>query len=207
MLELFEQWGLPKAVRTDNGEPFGVPSRDVIPFMSLWLKAWGITPVLNRPRNPQENAHVEANQFTSTRWAETTKCHTVEELQEQLDEAARFQRDIYKVTRLGNATRREVFKNLYTKPNTFCKKAFDEKRAYQLLGKVVYPRKVSSCGTISLYSHPFQVGQKHKGKIVFTTFDPDRVEWVCLDKDQKILKTFKDDRLSKENLLNLSIYQ
>ena len=58
MLDLFREWGIPQALRSDNGEPFGVPSRDVVPFMSLWLAAWGIRPILNRPRRPTDNPNV-----------------------------------------------------------------------------------------------------------------------------------------------------
>ncbi|MEL6945083.1 MAG: hypothetical protein AAFO82_20690, partial [Bacteroidota bacterium] len=178
MLHLFEHWGLPKAIRTDNGEPFGAPSRDVIPFMSLWLEAWGIKAILNRPRTPQQNAHVEANQFTSARWAEITRCQTVKELQACLDEAARFQRDVYPVTRLGNASRKQVFKNLYSIPRPFSVKAFDEQKAYAVLAEANYPRKVSTVGIISLYSNHFNVGKKHNKEIIHVTFDPKNVEWV-----------------------------
>ncbi|MEZ4991386.1 MAG: hypothetical protein R2824_13270 [Saprospiraceae bacterium] len=88
LLEIFKQWGLPKAIRTDNGAPFGVPSRDVVPVMSLWLIAWGIQPILNRPRRPEQNAHVESNQGTSQRWAEVKQCQNLQQMQLRLDEAA-----------------------------------------------------------------------------------------------------------------------
>jgi len=116
MLDLFRQWGMPKAVRNDNGEPFGVPTRDVVPIMSLWLAAWGIRPILNRPRRPTDNANVENNQGTSARWAETYRCASAGQMQERLDEAARCQRETYKVTRLGKVTRKELFSELYENP-------------------------------------------------------------------------------------------
>lgn len=116
MLDVFAQWGLPQYIRTDNGAPFGVPTRDVVPIMSLWLIAWGIRPILNRPGSPQHNAHVESNQGTSRRWAEVEKCDTLEQMQRQLDEACQFQRDTYRVRRIGNESRKNVFANLY-RPN------------------------------------------------------------------------------------------
>jgi len=92
-----------------NGSPFGVPTRDVIPPMSLWLKAWGIMPILNRPKMPTDNPNVENNQHTSARWAEVYKCQNIKQMEQQLDEAAAIQRDHFKVSRLGYATRKQVF--------------------------------------------------------------------------------------------------
>jgi transposase InsO family protein len=80
LLQLFTKWGLPKAFRTDNGMPFGLPSRDSIPIMSLWLKGWGIHPILNRPKHPQDNAKVERAQGTSSRWAEIDKATDIIDL-------------------------------------------------------------------------------------------------------------------------------
>src|SRR5882672_9423518 len=85
LLSIFHKWGLPKVIKTDNGSPFGVPTRDVVPVMSLWLKGWGIHPVLNRPRRPQDNAKVERMQGTSCRWAEVDKASNAKDLQDRLN--------------------------------------------------------------------------------------------------------------------------
>ncbi len=207
MLDTFSQWGMPKFIKSDNGEPFGVPTRDVLPIMSLWLAGWGIQHILNRPRRPTDNAKVENNQGTSARWAEVYRCADVSQLQERLDEAARCQREVYKVTRLGNVSRKELFPTLYDNPRKFDEACFDEQRAYELLSQVIYPRKVSSAGTITLYSKSFSVGLKHKGTVVFCKFSPKDVAWLCLDKDQNILKTIPDDRFSRENLYNLTRWE
>ena len=207
MLGLFRQWGMPKALRSDNGEPFGVPTRDVVPIMSLWLAAWGIRHVLNRPKRPTDNANVENNQRTSARWADAYRCADVGQLQERLDEAARCQREVYKVKRLGKVARKEVFPELYDNPRRFDESLFDEKLAYELLSLAIYPRKVSSAGTVSIYSKSFSVGLKHKGTVVFCKFSPKDLAWLCLDKDQNILRTIPDGRFSKEKLYNLTVCQ
>jgi len=205
LLELFRQWGLPKTIRSDNGKPFGVPTRDVIPIMSLWLEAWGIRHRLNRPRQPTDNANVENNQGTSARWADVYRCADVGQLQERLDEATRCHREVYKVTRLGKKTRKECFPELYDNPRKFDEACFDENRAYQLLSKAIYPRKVSSAGTVALYSKNFSVGLKHKGTVVFCKFSPKDMAWMCLDEDRNILRIIPDDRFSKENLYKLTV--
>lgn len=198
---------MPLAVRTDNGEPFGVPTRDVIPIMSLWLVAWGITPILNRPRRPQDNAKVESNQGTVSRWAEVYESQSLEQMQERLDDACALQRDRYPVKRIGKVSRSEVFSDLYTVARPFEQAVFDEQKAYRYLAEAVYPRKVSSGGTTTVYNKPFQVGTAHKGKTVFVKFDPGNIAWLFLDQQGNLLKMIPDPRFSRENLFNLTVCQ
>jgi len=198
---------MPLAIRTDNGEPFGVPTRDVIPIMSLWLVAWGINPILNRPRRPQDNAKVECNQGTTSRWAEVHKYQDLEQMQNHLDEVCSLQRDHFPVKRIGKATRNEVFKDLYTVKRSFEQAVFMEQKAYQYLAQAVYPRKVSSSGTTTIYNKPFQIGLPHKGKTVFVKFDPANIAWLFLDQNGNLLKTISDPRFSRDNLFNLTVCQ
>ena len=201
------EWGIPGRMRSDNGEPFGVPTRDVIPILSLWLIAWGIQPVLNRPKRPTDNPNVENNQRTSARWAEVHDCPDGEQLQERLDEAARCQRETYRVTRLKKATRKEHFSELYENPKKFEQACFDENLAYEFLAQATYPRKVSSGGTVALYAKNFSVGLKHRGEIVCCKFSPKDIAWICRDKEQNIIKTIPDPRFSRDNLYNLTVSQ
>ena len=198
---------MPLAIRTDNGEPFGVPTRDVVPIMSLWLVAWGITPILNRPRRPQDNAKVESNQGTASRWAEVYKCQSLEQMQQHLDEVCALQRDHFPVKRIGRACRSELFKELYTPARPFQQAVFDEQKAYDYLAKAVYPRKVSATGTTAIYQKPFQVGAQHKGKIVFAKFDPSNIAWLFFDQQGNLLKSIPDPRFSPHNLFNLTVCQ
>ena len=198
---------MPARVRTDNGEPFGVPTRDVIPVMSLWLEAWGITPILNRPRHPQGNAHVENNQRTASRWAEVKQCRTVIELQAALDEACRIQRDIYPVKRIGSVPRKKVFPQLYQNTRLFEQARFDEQKAYEFLAQAIYPRKVSANGSIMLYGQTFQVGLKFRRQILFLKFDPSGLAWLCFNENNDIVKTLPDERFTRQNLYELKLCQ
>ncbi len=58
--QVFAQWGLPDRLRMDR-DPIGVgSSRLEFPsVLLLWLVALGITPVINRPHRPTDNAQVE----------------------------------------------------------------------------------------------------------------------------------------------------
>jgi len=198
---------MPEAIRTDNGSPLGVPARNVIPLVSLWLAAWGIRHILNRPRRPTDNPNVENNQNTSARWAEVYKCQDHLDMQQQLDEVCIYQRDHFKVSRLGKVTRKELYSKLYDNPRQFDPDAFDVQKAYQLLAQAIYTRKVSSSGVITIYDKPFSVGRKHRGAIVFVTFSPSQIAWVCINSNKEILKVLPDPRFSKENIYNLTVCQ
>jgi hypothetical protein len=208
LIQMFQTWGMPLAIRTDNGEPFGVPTRDVIPILSLWLLAWGIRPLLNRPRRPQDNPKVERNQGTAHRWAEVYQCTSVSQMQTQLDDICDIQVGIYPLTKLGNASRSEVFTGLKQIARPFDQAVFDEKKAYEHLEKAIYPRKVSTAGAITLYNKSFQVGLKHRGKIVCMKFRSTDLSWMAIDyHTTELLKIIPDPRFSRENLFNLTICQ
>lgn len=203
LLALFQRWGLPKAVRTDNGEPFGVPTRDVVPMMSLWLKAWGVTPILNPPRTPTDNPKVERGQGTTSRWAEPAKCRDLSALQRALDSACTVQREKYPVVRLGKVTRSQLHKSLFDKARPFDRTAFDIGKAHKHLAKALLPRKVSSNGVIAIYSKYFSVGVAHKGKVVMVKFNPANVSWLVLEQNGSVCNELPDPRFSKDCLLNL----
>lgn len=195
---------MPKGIRTDNGSPFGVPSRDVVPIMSLWLKAWGITPILNRPRRPTDNPIVERAQGTTSRWAEVEKCASMAILQQRLDEACVIQREKYPVIRLGNVTRGTLYKSLWAKTRPFEQAIFDEKKAYEYLSASIMPRIASESGMVVVYDKPLSIGPQHKRKKVFIKSSPTSPEWIVMDDKANICKIIYDPRFEKDRLFNLT---
>lgn len=207
LLQMFHKWGLPKAVKTDNGDPFGVPTRDVIPIMSLWLKGWGIQPILNRPRHPQDNAKVERTQGTSSRWAEIHKALDAKDLQIRLEDIIREHLDKYPVKRLGYVCRTKVFPDLYIKQHLFDEQKFDIQAVYSFLADKTLQRKVAANGAIGLYGKVFQVHLKLKGQYVYFKFNPQKLGWDILNENRQAIKFIPDHRFSKEKLILLTVCQ
>jgi len=115
----FEQWGLPKSIKVDNGQPFGDPQRCSVPVLGLWLIGLGIQVIWNRPATPKDNAKVERMQATSSRWVEIEQCVSCTELQSRLDKAARVQTEQYPLRRMSNKSRKELYPALYSNSRTW----------------------------------------------------------------------------------------
>lgn len=207
LLLVFQKWGLPKVIKSDNGAPFGVPSRDVVPLMSLWLKGWNIQPILNRPRCPQDNAKVERTQGTSSRWAEIQKASDARDLQNRLNSMINEHLDKYQVKRLGFATRSSVFPDLYKKERVLNEDQFNIDASYSLLAEKTLQRKVASGGTVALYCKTFQAHANLKRQFVSIKFNPSKIGWDIFEQNGKHLKFVADERFSKENIILLTVCQ
>jgi putative transposase len=68
---LFRTYGLPTAIRTDNGEPFAAPSLARLSRLSVWWIRLGIAPRLIAPGSPYQNGAHERMHRTLKR--ETTR--------------------------------------------------------------------------------------------------------------------------------------
>lgn len=208
LIASFTQWGLPKAIRTDNGLPFGSPKRDIVPLMSLWLKSWDIIPVLNPPRRPQTNAKVERAQGTSSRWAELSKAIDLNDLQKRLNKALTDQRETFPVKRLGKVSRAALFqKDLYAQNRPYKEQVFDAEKGLAFLAQSTFLRKVDSQGTANNYAKDFQVGAAYKGQIVIFRFNVEKKAWEVSNKKAQLIKSFEDNRFNKQKLFDLSICQ
>lgn len=207
LLLVFQNWGLPKVIKTDNGAPFGIPSRDAVPVMSLWLKGWGIEPVLNRPKQPQDNASVERTQGTTSRWAEVRKALDATDLQNRLNRIRIEQLEKYQVKRLGFATRKSVFPDLYLKQREWSENQFHIEAAYNFLSRKTLQRKVALGGTISLYGKSLQVHLKFKQQWVTIKFNTAHLGWDVFDHNGTHIKIIEDPRFNKDNIILLTACQ
>ena len=57
--QLFEQYGLPQYIRTDNGVPFATNTLARLSRLSAWWIRMGVMPQLIEPGNPQQNGRHE----------------------------------------------------------------------------------------------------------------------------------------------------
>ena len=162
MKQIFEQWGLPRYIRVDNGKPFGDPQRCSIPELGLWLIGLGITVVWNRPRSPKDNATVERMQSTTSRWAEVEQCDSCTVLQQRLDKAGTVQREQYQVRRLGGKSRKELYPELWNNSRIYkSKEAFDISRVCTYLSQVRFTRKTNKKGTFTFYAQRVYAGHSY----------------------------------------------
>ena len=141
-LKLFEERGLPDAIRTDNGLPFASPNGLYnLSKLSVWWLRLGIDIERIKPGHPQQNGRHERMHLTLKK--ETTRPAQINSLQQQ----ARFDDFIreFNTERPHEALGMKCPQELYT----------PSRRAYNGLPEVEYPFHdkdviVTACGRICM---------------------------------------------------------
>lgn len=64
MIRLFKEYGLPKAIKSDNGSPFSSKALAGLSQLSVWWIKLGIIPERIRPGHPEENGRHERMHLT-----------------------------------------------------------------------------------------------------------------------------------------------
>lgn len=86
----FQEFGMPRALRTDNGVPFATVGLGGLSELSVWLIRLGITPERIRPAHPEENgAHERMHRTLKQQTAKPPKAS----LRAQQEAFNRFQRE------------------------------------------------------------------------------------------------------------------
>ncbi len=119
------RWGLPRAMKFDNGQPFADTTANMIPPLALWLLGIGIELIYNRPNSPQANAKVERCQGTSARWAEPGQMASAAQLKQRLEEVCYDHVFRYPTRVCGGNTRIVCFPELLQNPKPFQPEQFD----------------------------------------------------------------------------------
>ena len=205
--ELFVQWGMPIAIRVDNGMPLGDPQRKSIPELALWLLCKDIEVIFNRPRLPTDNAKVERMQRTTKNWAEVTQAKDIDDLAARLEQAIIIQREKLKVRRLGRRTRLQAYPSLVSNNRLYSPDYFCVEKAYKRLEGWTMVRKVSSHGQISLYGVQHHIGKQHKGAYVSIKLHSQSLQWIVYDGNNNLIAQCQASNLSADNIKNLSVGQ
>lgn len=205
LIERFQAWGQPQAIKVDNGRPFGDPASDLIPVLALWLIGLGIDMIWNRPRQPTDNAKVERMQAVTSAWAEPEACASVEILQAHLDEAAFIQRSRYRVRRLQGQTRQEAYPDLLAGGRPYQAEAFELERILAFLAEGTWVRKVSKVGQIDFYGQRWHVGACYQRQHVNLHLEGQ--QWVIIDEAGSEIKRFEANFISAASIWALSLCQ
>lgn len=156
--EVFERYGLPYCINTDNGSPWGSSGGDKLTGLGVWLTRLGVKLSYSTPMHPQTNGKEE-------RFHRTLKA---EVLQQRFIDLAHVQRaldawrDVYNLQRPHQAIGMEVPAQRYRS---------SLRSMPATLPPVEYApedliRKVSSDGDISLRGHKVRVSGALKGQPV-----------------------------------------
>jgi transposase InsO family protein len=178
----FGRWGRPKALRVDNGNPWG--STSGLPSgLSLWAAGLGVDVYWNHPYRPQQNGVVESTQGTTQRWVEPGQCADFAQLCRRVAEEDRIQREVYPA--IDGRSRRAAYPSLLNSGRGYGlsweKYGWDMQAALALLADYQVRRKVSKYGQVTLYNRHIYVGEAYGGSEVDVRLDAPSVQWVITD--------------------------
>lgn len=204
--EQFAQWGLPQAIRVDNGIPwgrhYGLPQA-----LGLWCIGLGIRMIWNPPNRPQCNGVVERSHGRTARWAEPTQCRGVAELQARVSEADLLQREYYPA--VGGQPRAVAYPGLQAGGRPYDREAEEQlwelERIYHYLERQVWERQVDAAGQISLYDRPYSAGKARAGQKVTVRFDGQTREWVLYEKAGQEIRRWPAEQITRERILALAV--
>jgi transposase InsO family protein len=204
----FGRWGRPRAIRVDNGAPWG--STGELPTeLALWLIGLGIAVIWNPPRRPQANGVIERSQGTGKRWAEPARCRDAAELQRRVDQEDHIQRERYPIR--SGRSRLATFPGLAHSGRAY--RAEDEPSHWELgrvlehlAGRVVV-RRADAAGTISLYNRSRYVSRLVAGREVDVSLDPIEREWVYADRQGQCYRRQAAEELTADRVRRLDVCQ
>lgn len=208
---LFECWGLPERLRVDNGWPWG-SSRDLPPFLALWLIGLGVGVIHNPPRSPERNAKVERFHGLVEPWGEPSACADLAAWQARLNWVVEVQRERYPSIDKPSGdkqTRLEAFPSLRTTERPYSRAEEPERWSLDLIKGYLatgrFRRRVDKVGRIKLYDRPYSVGRAYKGQDVFVEFAPTNTAWVFRDKAGKEIGRKLAKQITVGSIVNLEV--
>ncbi len=203
---VFVRWGLPDALRVDNGYPWG-SSRDLPSELALWLIGLGVEPIWIPPGQPTCNPKVERCNGITQQWGELHTCTDLKQAARALAWVCQVQRQEYPAIR--GCTRAEVFPQLST-PRRVYRRAderlvWDLARVHGFLARGCWRRHADGNGVISLYGHGHSVGRCWARRELVVRFDAATRCWLVSDPGGKLIKELPASQLTRKRILKLAV--
>lgn len=196
------QWGLPEAIRMDNGTPWGTQS-PLPSALGLWLVGFGIRLVYGRPRCSTDNAVVERSHGVLADWVEPSHCRDFAHCQAQLAWAAHTQRARYPVQ--GKLSRLQSHPTLLRNERAYDPAVWSMLRVKTYLSQFVFRRKVEKYGQVTLFANTYSVGRAHARLQVEFRLDPETTVWVVTDEQGNPLRCLPAQELDETLIHQLQL--
>lgn len=202
----FVRWGIPKAIKIDNGYPFvNIGARHIPTLTQLWWIGLGIQVIKNKPACPQQNGIVENLQGTLYSWTNPKEQPTMQALQQRIDEESTFQRQFYRIPSKGYKTRMELYPNFENNHRIYRPELFDMQKIYNYLANQTWTATVRANGSLQFWKKDVYIGLAFKHQTVFISFDPIECIWVFRNRKGMLIKTSKKAIPQKEEILNFAL--
>lgn len=196
------EWGLPEAMRMDNGAPWGTQS-PLPSALGLWLVGFGIRLVYGRPRCSTDNAMVERSHGVLANWVEPSRCRDFAHCQAQLAWAAHTQRQRYPVE--NQRSRLQSHPSLLSNERAYDLAAWSMQRVKTYLSTFVFRRKVETYGQVTLFANTYSVGRAHARLQVELRLDPHTDSWLVTDEHGNALRRLPAQELEESLIHQLQL--
>jgi len=161
----------------------------------------------NHANRPQENGVIERSQGTGKSWAEPFACDSVVQLQANIDNMDRIQREVYPAAQ--GQSRLQAYPELAHSGRAYSR-AWEEdhwefQRVLAHLSGYAVTRRIGPAGHVSIYNRRYYVGIVHGNQYAHVMFDPDQRHWLVADGDGRLLNRLAAKEITEPNVRNLSV--
>ena len=204
--EAFEIWGRPRAIRVDNGSPWGTSSA-VPSALALWIVGLGTQVFYGRPRCSTDNGLVERCHGVLDKWVAPETQADFAACQERLEGAIWTQRERYRSPH--HETRAQAYPQLYENLRTYSRREdealWELKRVARFLSAYTFERKVEKNGRITLMANSYSVGREYAGQVLSVSLSLSTQKWIVNNDYGDEITQFESKELDYEKISNLQL--
>lgn len=201
----FERFGLPRAIRVDNGGPWG-RQQNTPSGLALWMVGLGIEVRWIRPKTPKDNPQIERANRLIDDWSEPHQCTSLTQWQQRLNHMIQRQRDEYPIC--WGRSRTQLHPDFYTVARPYQRQTesqhWDLAPIQRLLSQFVWQRVVSAKGQLTVMDHRFSVGSHYKHQTVQITYQRDDHAFLVKTLDGVTIGRHPAEQVSVEAIMSLS---
>ena len=200
-------WGLPQAIRFDNGHPWAHPQSGVPTCLALWLLGLGIELVFGRPRQSTDNAVVERSHGVLDAWVEPELCMNQTELDQQLAKFIHIQRAVYPSCE-GQA-RFAAYPDIHQPRQPYQRhqdpSLWQQQTVLDYVARLRFTRTVEKIGRISHFMREYSLGRAYAAQQVTVYLDVATVQWCVEDRYGEIIGRFDADQFDYLTIANMQL--